>query len=84
MTERNMNLFSSKVVPAQGEETFENQLIQVNGVLPDWNMPEEEKLKCLMKTLRGPAREVMHLLQAANPNLSGRFLARNEFGVWGV
>ncbi|XP_005863252.1 PREDICTED: zinc finger CCHC domain-containing protein 18 isoform X2 [Myotis brandtii] len=33
-------------------------------------MSEEEKLKRLMKTLRGPAREVMHLLQAANPNLS--------------
>ncbi|KAL4844292.1 hypothetical protein H8958_009837 [Nasalis larvatus] len=33
-------------------------------------MSEEEKLKRLMKTLRGPAREVMRLLQAANPNLS--------------
>ncbi|XP_014716481.1 zinc finger CCHC domain-containing protein 12 [Equus asinus] len=70
MAERNMKLFSGRVVPAQGEETFENWLIQVNGVLPDWNMSEEEKLKRLMKTLRGPAREVMRLLQAANPNLS--------------
>ncbi|KAL2768380.1 zinc finger CCHC domain-containing protein 18 [Daubentonia madagascariensis] len=70
MAERNMKLFSGRVVPAQGEETFENWLIQVHGVLPDWNMSEEEKLKRLMKTLRGPAREVMRLLQAANPNLS--------------
>ncbi|XP_004443176.1 PREDICTED: zinc finger CCHC domain-containing protein 18 [Ceratotherium simum simum] len=70
MAERNMKLFSGRVVPAQGEETFENWLIQINGVLPDWNMSEEEKLKRLMKTLRGPAREVMRLLQAANPNLS--------------
>ncbi|XP_045635351.1 zinc finger CCHC domain-containing protein 12-like [Ursus americanus] len=70
MAERNVKLFSGRVVPAQGEETFENWLIQVNGVLPDWNMSEEEKLKRLMKTLRGPAREVMRLLQAANPNLS--------------
>ncbi|XP_007472401.1 PREDICTED: LOW QUALITY PROTEIN: zinc finger, CCHC domain containing 18 [Lipotes vexillifer] len=70
MAERNMKLFSGRVVPAQGEETFENWLIQVNGALPDWNMSEEEKLKRLMKTLRGPTREVMHLLQAANPNLS--------------
>ncbi|KAM8753544.1 zinc finger CCHC domain-containing protein 12 [Rhynchonycteris naso] len=70
MAERNLKLFSGRVVPAQGEETFENWLIQVNGVLPDWNMSEEEKLKRLMKTLRGPAREVMHLLKAANPNLS--------------
>ncbi|XP_062940263.1 zinc finger CCHC domain-containing protein 12 [Cynocephalus volans] len=70
MAERNMKLFSGRVVPAQGEETFENWLIQVNGVLPDWNMSEEEKLTRLMKTLRGPAREVMRLLQAANPNLS--------------
>ncbi|XP_037368813.1 zinc finger CCHC domain-containing protein 12 [Talpa occidentalis] len=70
MAERNMKLFSGRVVPAQGEETFENWLIQVNGILPDWNMSEEEKLKRLMKTLRGPAREVMRLLQAANPNLS--------------
>ncbi|XP_058905673.1 zinc finger CCHC domain-containing protein 12 [Kogia breviceps] len=70
MAERNMKLFSGRVVPAQGEETFENWLTQVHGVLPDWNMSEEEKLKRLIKTLRGPAREVMRLLQAANPNLS--------------
>ncbi|MBZ3875572.1 Zinc finger CCHC domain-containing protein 18 [Sciurus carolinensis] len=70
MAERNMKFFSGRAVPAQGEETFENWLTQVNGVLPDWNMSEEEKLKRLMKTLRGPAREVMRLLQAANPNLS--------------
>ncbi|XP_032613399.1 zinc finger CCHC domain-containing protein 12 [Hylobates moloch] len=70
MADRNMKLFSGRVVPAQGEETFENWLTQVNGVLPDWNMSEEEKLKRLMKTLRGPAREVMRVLQATNPNLS--------------
>nr|XP_019572578.1 PREDICTED: zinc finger CCHC domain-containing protein 12 [Rhinolophus sinicus]XP_019572579.1 PREDICTED: zinc finger CCHC domain-containing protein 12 [Rhinolophus sinicus] len=70
MAERNMKLFSGREVPAQGEETFENWLIQINGILPDWNMSEEEKLKRLLKTLRGPAREVMRLLQAANPNLS--------------
>ncbi|KAM5195704.1 zinc finger CCHC domain-containing protein 12 isoform 1-T2 [Hipposideros larvatus] len=70
MAERNTKLFSGRVVPAQGEETFENWLIQINGVLPDWNTSEEEKLKRLLKTLRGPAREVMRLLQAANPNLS--------------
>ncbi|XP_003945283.2 zinc finger CCHC domain-containing protein 18 [Saimiri boliviensis] len=70
MAERNMKLFSGRVVPAHGKEIFENWLIQVNGVLPDWSMSEEEKLKRPMKTLRGPAREVMRLLQAANPNLS--------------
>ncbi|XP_065771676.1 zinc finger CCHC domain-containing protein 12 [Muntiacus reevesi] len=70
LAERNLKLFSGRVVPAQGEETFENWLIQVNEVLPDWNMSEEEKLRRLIKTLRGPAREVMLLLQAANPNLS--------------
>lgn len=70
MADRNMKLFSGRVVPAQGEETFENWLNQVNGVLPDWSMSEEEKLKCLLKTLRGPTREVMCLLQAANPSLS--------------
>ncbi|KAB1253708.1 Zinc finger CCHC domain-containing protein 12 [Camelus dromedarius] len=62
----------------QGEETFENWLIQVNGVLPDWNMSEEEKLKRLLKTLRGPAREVMRLLQAANPNLTSLYVIRLE------
>ncbi|XP_066213457.1 zinc finger CCHC domain-containing protein 12 [Saccopteryx leptura] len=70
MAERNLKLFSGRMVPGQGEETFENWLIQVNGALPDWNMSDEEKLKRLMKTLRGPAREVMYLLQTANPNLS--------------
>ena len=67
LAERNLKLFSGRVVPAQGEETFENWLIQVNEILPDWNMSEEEKLRRLIKTLRGPAREVMLLLQAANP-----------------
>nr|XP_031528179.1 zinc finger CCHC domain-containing protein 12-like [Vicugna pacos] len=70
MAERNVKLFSGRVVPAQGEETFKNWLIQVGEVLPDWNMSEEGKLKCWLKTLRGPAREVMHLLQAAIRNLS--------------
>nr|XP_020762612.1 zinc finger CCHC domain-containing protein 12 [Odocoileus virginianus texanus] len=70
LAERNLKLFSGRVVPALGEETLENWLIQVNEVLPDWNMSEEGKLRRLIKTLRGPAREVMLLLQAANPNLS--------------
>lgn len=70
VAERNLKVFSGRVGPGEGEESFENWLIQVNGALPDWNMPEEEKLQRLLKTLRGPAREVMLLLQAANPNLS--------------
>ncbi|XP_007948187.1 zinc finger CCHC domain-containing protein 12 [Orycteropus afer afer] len=70
LAERSPKFFSGRVVPAQGEETFENWLAQVNGILPDGNMPEEEKLKRLMKTLRGPAREVMRVFQATNPNIS--------------
>ncbi|CAO2622945.1 Zinc finger CCHC domain-containing protein 18 [Lemmus lemmus] len=70
IAERNMKFFSGRAELTQGEETFENWLSQVHEVLPDWHMPEEEKLKRLMRTLRGPAREVMRLFQAANPNLS--------------
>ncbi|XP_012861971.2 zinc finger CCHC domain-containing protein 12, partial [Echinops telfairi] len=70
LAEKNMKLFSGKVVPAPGEDTFENWLAQVHRVLPDWNMSEAEKLLRLKKTLRGPAREVMRSLQAANPHLS--------------
>ncbi|XP_008830744.1 zinc finger CCHC domain-containing protein 18 [Nannospalax galili] len=70
MAERNVRLFSGRAVPAYGEETFENWLSQVNAVLPDWNVSEEEKIKRLMRTLRGPAREVTRLLQAANPSLN--------------
>ncbi|KAM9576906.1 LOW QUALITY PROTEIN: zinc finger CCHC domain-containing protein 18 [Trichechus inunguis] len=64
LVERNMKLFSGRVVPAQGEETFENWLIQVSGILPDWNSSEEEKLK----------RLITLLLQAAKPNLVADFL----------
>ena len=72
-------------MPAQEEETFENWLIQVDGVLPGWSTQEEEKLKHLMKTIRGPVQEVMCLLQAANPSHKcGRFLVHNKIGVWGV
>ncbi|XP_057616391.1 zinc finger CCHC domain-containing protein 18 [Chionomys nivalis] len=68
--ERKMKLFSGRAELIPGEETFENWLSQVHEVLPDWHMSEEEKLKRLMRTLRGPAREAMRLLQAANPNLN--------------
>lgn len=68
--EGNMKLFSGRADLIQGEETFENWLSQVHEVLPEWHMSEEEKLKRLMGTLRGPAREAMRLLQAANPNLN--------------
>ncbi|XP_035316528.1 zinc finger CCHC domain-containing protein 18 [Cricetulus griseus] len=70
IADRNMKLFSGRAELAQGEETFENWLSQVQEVLPDWHMSEEEKVRRLMRTLRGPAREVMRLLQAANPNLN--------------
>ncbi|XP_006893878.1 PREDICTED: zinc finger CCHC domain-containing protein 12, partial [Elephantulus edwardii] len=70
LTEKNLKPFSGRVVPAQGEETFENWLAQVNDVLPDWNTSEEEKLRRLMKTLQGPAKDVMRMLQTANPNLT--------------
>lgn len=70
MAERHMRIFSGRAELSQGEETFENWLSQVTGVLPDWHMPEEEKVRRLMKTLRGPAREVMRLLHAANPSLT--------------
>ncbi|XP_036030895.1 zinc finger CCHC domain-containing protein 18 [Onychomys torridus] len=70
IAERNMKLFSGRAELAQGEETFENWLSQVHEVLPDWHMSEEEKLKRLMRTLRGPAREIMRLLQASNPDLN--------------
>ncbi|XP_057615700.1 zinc finger CCHC domain-containing protein 12 [Chionomys nivalis] len=70
MAERNMRMFSGRVELTQGEETFENWLSQVTGVLPDWHMSEQEKVRRLMKTLRGPAREVMRLLHASNPGLN--------------
>ncbi|CAH6779951.1 zinc finger CCHC domain-containing protein 12 [Phodopus roborovskii] len=70
MADRNMRMFSGRAEPAPGEETFDNWLSQVTGVLPEWHMPEEEKVRRLMKTLRGPAREVMRLLHAANPTLN--------------
>ncbi|XP_066213344.1 zinc finger CCHC domain-containing protein 18 [Saccopteryx leptura] len=83
MAGRNLKFFSGMAVPVQGEETFENWLMQVNEVLSDWNMSEEEKLKHLMKTLRGPAREVMRLLQAANPSLSVAYFLRAMKLVFG-
>ncbi|KAL1765133.1 zinc finger protein CCHC domain-containing protein 18 [Sigmodon hispidus] len=70
ITDRNIKLFSGRAELAQGEETFENWLSQIYEVLPDWHMSEEEKRKRLMRTLRGPAREVMRLIQATNPNLN--------------
>ena len=70
IAERNIQSFSGRAELGPGEETFENWLSQVHEVLPDWPMSEEEKIKRLMRTLRGPAREAMRLFQADNPNLN--------------
>ncbi|XP_040600377.1 zinc finger CCHC domain-containing protein 18 [Mesocricetus auratus] len=84
IADRNLKPFSGKAELALGEETFENWLSQVQEVLPDWHMPEEEKVKRLMRTLRGPAREVMRLFQSANPNLNVAEFLRAMKLVFGV
>ncbi|KAM6151567.1 LOW QUALITY PROTEIN: zinc finger CCHC domain-containing protein 18 [Rhynchocyon petersi] len=70
LAERKLKSFSGRLVPAQGEETFENWLSQISGIFLHWNMSEENQLEPLMKTLQVPAQEAMHLLWAANPNLN--------------
>ncbi|XP_059130262.1 paraneoplastic antigen Ma2 [Peromyscus eremicus] len=65
-----LRVFSGSTVPAPEEESFEVWLEQATEIAKEWPIPEAEKKKWMTESLRGPALDLMHIVQADNPSAS--------------
>ncbi|MEJ1280445.1 paraneoplastic antigen Ma2 [Cricetulus griseus] len=65
-----LRVFSGNTVPAPEEESFEIWLEQATEIAKEWPIPEAEKKKWMMESLRGPALDLMHIVQGDNPSIS--------------
>ncbi|XP_053434581.1 paraneoplastic antigen Ma2 [Nycticebus coucang] len=70
MRYRKLRVFSGSAVPAPEEEPFEIWLEQATEIVREWPVAEAEKKRWLMESLRGPALDLMHIVQADNPSVS--------------
>ncbi|XP_037669081.1 paraneoplastic antigen Ma2 [Choloepus didactylus] len=70
MRYRKLRVFSGNAVPAPEEEPFEIWLEQTTEVVKEWPVPEAEKKRWLMESLRGPALDLLHVVLADNPSIS--------------
>nr|XP_025037025.1 paraneoplastic antigen Ma1 homolog [Pelodiscus sinensis] len=53
-----------------GEEEFEPWLEHTTEMLNQWAVPDREKQRCLVDSLRGPALDVIRTLKLTNPEVS--------------
>ncbi|XP_058927725.1 paraneoplastic antigen Ma2 [Kogia breviceps] len=67
---RKLRVFSGSAVPAPEEEPFEIWLEQATEIVKEWPVAEAEKKRWLTESLRGPALDLMHIVQADNPSIS--------------
>ncbi|KAB1255902.1 Paraneoplastic antigen Ma2-like protein [Camelus dromedarius] len=70
MRYRKLRVFSGSAAPAPEEEPFEIWLEQATEIVTEWPVAEAEKKRWLMESLRGPALDLMHIVQADNPSIS--------------
>lgn len=70
MRYRKLRVFSGSTVPAPEEEPFEIWLEQATEIVKEWPVAEAEKKRWLMESLRGPALDLLRILQADNPSVS--------------
>lgn len=70
MRYRKLRVFSGSAVPAPEEEPFEVWLEQATEIVKEWPVAEAEKKRWLMESLRGPALDLMHIVQADSPSIS--------------
>ncbi|XP_006153303.1 paraneoplastic antigen Ma2 [Tupaia chinensis] len=70
MRYRKLRVFSGSTVPAPEEEPFEIWLEQATEIVKEWPVAETEKKRWLMESLRGPALDLMRIVQADNPSIS--------------
>ncbi|XP_055000701.1 paraneoplastic antigen Ma2 [Sorex araneus] len=69
MRYRKLRVFSGSTVPGPEEEPFEVWLEQATEIIREWPVAEAEKKRWLMESLRGPALDLMHILQADDPSI---------------
>lgn len=65
-----LRVFSGSTAATPDEEPFEVWLEQATEIAKEWPIPEAEKKKWVMESLRGPALDLMHIVQADNPSIS--------------
>ncbi|KAM6221061.1 paraneoplastic antigen Ma2 [Rhynchocyon petersi] len=70
MRYRKLRIFSGSATPAPEEEPFEIWLEQATEIVKEWPVAEAEKKRWLMESLRGPALDLMHIVQADNEAIS--------------
>ncbi|XP_007936970.1 paraneoplastic antigen Ma2 [Orycteropus afer afer] len=70
MRYRKLRIFSGSAVPAPEEEPFEIWLEQATEIVKEWPVAEAEKKRWLMESLRGPALDLLHIVQADNQSIS--------------
>nr|XP_045735284.1 LOW QUALITY PROTEIN: paraneoplastic antigen Ma2 [Mirounga angustirostris] len=70
MRYQKLRVFSGSAVPAPEEEPFETWLEQATEIVKEWPVAEAEKKRWLMESLRGPALDLMHIVQADNAAIS--------------
>ncbi|XP_004848429.1 paraneoplastic antigen Ma2 [Heterocephalus glaber] len=67
MRYRKLRVFSGSATPTPEDEPFELWLEQATEIVKEWPVTEAEKKRWLMESLRGPALDLMHIVQADNP-----------------
>uniref|UniRef100_A0A9L0S447 PNMA family member 5 n=1 Tax=Equus caballus TaxID=9796 RepID=A0A9L0S447_HORSE len=67
---RKLKVFSGSVSPGPGEENFEGWLEQVTDMMQIWQVPEVEKMRRLLESLRGSALSIMRVLRANNDSMT--------------
>ncbi|CAM5081834.1 unnamed protein product [Natator depressus] len=55
-----------------GEEEFEPWLEHTTEMLQEWAVPDVEKPRCLIESLRGPALDVICTLKLIDPGVSAK------------
>uniref|UniRef100_A0A8C8RYV0 Uncharacterized protein n=1 Tax=Pelusios castaneus TaxID=367368 RepID=A0A8C8RYV0_9SAUR len=67
---RKLRLFSGSPTPIPGEEGFEPWLEYTTEMLQEWAVPDVEKRRRLIESLRGPALDVIRTLKLGDPGVS--------------
>uniref|UniRef100_A0A8C8RDV0 Paraneoplastic antigen Ma-like C-terminal domain-containing protein n=1 Tax=Pelusios castaneus TaxID=367368 RepID=A0A8C8RDV0_9SAUR len=67
---RKLRLFSGSPTPIPGEEGFEPWLEYMTEMLQEWAVPNVEKRRRLIESLRGPALDVIRTLKLGDPGVS--------------
>ncbi|XP_021535328.1 modulator of apoptosis 1 [Neomonachus schauinslandi] len=64
---RKLRVFSGSDPPEPGEEEFESWLFHTTQMMKTWQVPDAEKRRRLLESLRGPAFDVIRVLKINNP-----------------